>query len=195
MRYTSFWFLFLFISCAKIPLSKEYREINPYKEKTVLVFKSNKRDKNDTLFINKVITTYRDAPYPILKNQQGMHVMACIPNYYKSNYSLPNKDILLMEMNGGVIFNISINEHANFFAQFENLDFLKNPILDTVAIGNTIYADVTTLYSTSNYLMQRRNEIYKAYWSVTKGYIRFENTDGETYDLVSIYMDETYNCK
>lgn len=179
-------------SCLRIPLTAEYKNINPYIQNTVLVYKSYKKEKNDTLIITGINTGYRDGPTIITKNRQIMNVYAYVPSYYNNGSFLHNTSILNISMDYGILFSITLNENAVFFAEYKSSDFLNNFKLDTLNINDKTYTDVLTLYSTSPYLLYRNNELSKAYWSLTNGYIRLEKSDGEIFDLVDKYIDTTY---
>jgi hypothetical protein len=188
-------YLLVFLSsCISIPLSKSYTKLNPYAENTVLVFKSNKKTINDTLFVTKIGKSYRDGPVPVIKNHQLLTVYTNASAFYNNGLPLENKKILTIEMKGRIDFSIAINENATFFSQYKNTDVLTTATPDTLTVGNRLYTDVVTIYSTSPYLLYRDNEISKVYWSLSNGYIRLVNPNGETYDLIEkyIYLDHTH---
>lgn len=193
MKFKMLYLIILLSSCVKIPLSKEYKELNPYMKGTALIFKSNKKTINDTIFIKIIRNGYIDGPTIIFKNPQIMNVYAYIPHYYDDNSALFETSVFGSKMNGGIRFTIKLNENAKFFADYESINFLKNSKLDSLTIDDNLYTDVVILYSTSSYLLYRNNELSKAYWSLSHGYIRLEKPDGEMYDLVEQYIDTAYS--
>ncbi len=186
--------IFLFViqtSCIKVPLKKELEIFNPYSNGDVLVFKSQKKNIHDTLYIYRISKWYYDGVVPLFsKNYQGLSVDTHIPHYWGQNKSLYSTDIFLIVPKEKIGFDLTINNNVKFYST-QSIDikseFYKS--IRSIKIGNRTYNDVIVIDSNSPYLNERKNEALKAYWSLSEGYVGLEMKDGELYELISKYKD------
>lgn len=86
--------------------------------------------------------------------------------------------------NNLIFFGMNVSDNFRLASNFEKLDSLIKLPKITLDVQNTSYKDVIVLYTADRY---RREDVYKLYWSISKGYIRLINKNQDSCELVKKY--------
>jgi hypothetical protein len=174
------------MSCfqSKTYLTKEEKQWNPYKKGQMIVFESNTK-LLDSILIEDIKYAFPDGLGVVDKNEI-LDVVGRKKRYHNNrevrNYIL---EIHAKTSKRGtrVRFGVSIKD-SEFYSGYYKLEQLNNLPMRELLGGNVTYYDVIKIRTRNR--LDETKEILFIYWSKSKGFVRFDETDGTIWELKEV---------
>jgi len=179
--------LTLNVSCTK-DLKEKERSWNPYVLNEILVFESSEKEL-DTITINKVIdNAISSGPTPELYRHTYLTVYGKklkLKNNIFSTKGILNISSSTPNRPAEIGFELYF-KNARFGSWYKLEELNKYPTMSVTTKAGT-FNDVIKL-EPEIYYSKREDEVQFMYWSKKHGYIKFERTDGLTWELIKKYV-------
>lgn len=175
------------IACSRTyRIPEKYLELNPYGEKDVLVFKSNRGEYDSLFIVGSGSYISENDPLDASSDKEETYYVNSKDDLRDSFVS---KIITLRSTEEeGLILEINFtSENARFYGprsfKVKKLDDLT---INEIEINDRKYNDVWLFYGSDLEYVDRDNFIEKIYWSKRHGVIRYDKKNGEYWELMDI---------
>jgi len=183
------------VSCkSSYKLTTSEKAFNPYAAGDILVFKANTGE-TDTVFILEIERMKGPidqlAIFPDKAEHLNVFVRHSDPSpprgiqrYLENNFLEIHK---WNRQTATVDFDFSASSAWFYGGNGLNMTDFLNSQKHELTIGSVKYTDIVVLNSGNTEYRERNNFISKIYWSISKGYVKFDLFNGKTWELIGKY--------